>query len=594
MSGINCITFHGRCISHFSRLEPSHTLLDNVDVFCHSNAFDNRRAFPAPDYTSSFFLQCRQHVPPQQLHSKPSQQIYDDLVDAVTKSTSKRAEMMLMDIFVIALEYIKSVALRRMTLTHPVSADDVTWVLTVPVCCSEPAKHFMREAATKAGFIKGGSDDEDLVLCMEPIAACLALGDRLQWRMGDRYLVIDCGGGTVDISAFEVISSAPPSLEQLGEASGGPWGSTNVDRQFEAYLKASGDFVLSVAQEAGARALESFFASSASYRINQAWERAKIGLRSLDHDCRIDLSELSREPLEVTKDEMDEGRRLKNIGGTEFVGGHGTFELVLRPALLRKFFNNQCENISGAVSEQLERPHLQGLSAVVMVGGFSGSVHVQEAVRACVARRYPDGSVQVSIPKSPDLAIVEGAAHFVSAPLPSGAVGLDGQQLPAAPRFAAVTSANSYGIVVSETGGGVVPAFFDPFFLKGQGYEMNHTVTKNYVIQNDIPFTLSVSSCASPHVHPGCNRLADIGGLTSLQRQEFSVPPPPQVVDVGCCGMKKPNARTEPGKTEINVEFSLIGIELHARVKSDTGQVMLQQAVPFLRHEGGPPPYASF
>ncbi|CAM9559388.1 unnamed protein product, partial [Ectocarpus sp. 8 AP-2014] len=354
------------------------------------------------------------------------------------------------------------------------------------------------------------------------------------------------------------------------------------------------DFVLSVAQEAGERSLESFFSSSASYRINQAWERAKISLRSVDHDCRIDLSELSREPLEVTTEEMDEGRGLKNRGGTEFVGGHGTFDLVLRPALLRKFFKEQCKNISGAVSEQLERPHLQGLSAVVMVGGFSGSVHVQqEAVRACVARKYPDRSVEVSIPKSPDLAIVEGAAHFVSAPPASGAVGPGGQQLPAAPRFAAVTSANSYGIVVSETGGGVIPAFFDPFFLKGQGYEMNHMVTKNYVIQSDIPFTLSVSSCASPHVHPGCNRLTDIGGLKSLQSQEFSVPPPPPVVEVGCCGMMKPKARTELNRIEITVEFSLIGIELHVRVRSGTGQVMLQQAVPFLRHEGAPPAYGS-
>ena len=45
----------------------------------------------------------------QQLHSKPSQQNYDDLIGAVTKSASKRAEMMLLDIFVVALEYIKSV-----------------------------------------------------------------------------------------------------------------------------------------------------------------------------------------------------------------------------------------------------------------------------------------------------------------------------------------------------------------------------------------------------------------------------------------------------------------------------------------------------
>lgn len=47
-----------------------------------------------------------------------------------------------------------------MTVTEAVKAEDVTWVLTVPVCCSEPAKYFMRQAAMQAGFIKGGDDDE--------------------------------------------------------------------------------------------------------------------------------------------------------------------------------------------------------------------------------------------------------------------------------------------------------------------------------------------------------------------------------------------------------------------------------------------------
>ena len=31
--------------------------------------------------------------------------------------------------------------------------------------------------------------DQDLVLCMEPIAACLALENRLSWAMSDKYLV---------------------------------------------------------------------------------------------------------------------------------------------------------------------------------------------------------------------------------------------------------------------------------------------------------------------------------------------------------------------------------------------------------------------
>ena len=49
--------------------------------------------------------------------------------------------------------------------------------------------------------------------------------------------MIDCGGGTVDISAFAVVSTEPVRLDQVGKAVGGPWGSTNVDRQFEGYLK---------------------------------------------------------------------------------------------------------------------------------------------------------------------------------------------------------------------------------------------------------------------------------------------------------------------------------------------------------------------
>lgn len=51
-------------------------------------------------------------------------------------------------------------ALESMTVTQAVRAEDVMWVLTVPVCCTEPAKHFMRRAAIQAGFIKGGDDDE--------------------------------------------------------------------------------------------------------------------------------------------------------------------------------------------------------------------------------------------------------------------------------------------------------------------------------------------------------------------------------------------------------------------------------------------------
>lgn len=40
----------------------------------------------------------------------------------------------------------------------------------------------------------------------------------------------------MDISAFGVVSVAPTGLEQCTGASGGPWGSTYADKQFESYL----------------------------------------------------------------------------------------------------------------------------------------------------------------------------------------------------------------------------------------------------------------------------------------------------------------------------------------------------------------------
>lgn len=38
-------------------------------------------------------------------------------------------------------------------------------------------------------------------------------------------------------------------------------------------------------------------------------------LKSVGGECRVDLSELSRDPLEVDMESMDNGRRLKNRGG---------------------------------------------------------------------------------------------------------------------------------------------------------------------------------------------------------------------------------------------------------------------------------------
>lgn len=50
-------------------------------------------------------------------------------------------------------------------------------------------------------------------------------------------MVLDCGGGTIDIAAHRVTSASPLMLKEIEEPTGGAWGSTVVDSKFKAFLK---------------------------------------------------------------------------------------------------------------------------------------------------------------------------------------------------------------------------------------------------------------------------------------------------------------------------------------------------------------------
>lgn len=83
---------------------------------------------------------------------------------------------------------------------------------------------------------------ENLSLCLEPEAACLsvALNKMEPWENETKLMVLDCGGGTIDITTHHVKSSSPLALEELHEPTGGPWGSTMVDAKFKDFIKVIG------------------------------------------------------------------------------------------------------------------------------------------------------------------------------------------------------------------------------------------------------------------------------------------------------------------------------------------------------------------
>ncbi|XES00224.1 hypothetical protein HEP87_58830 [Streptomyces sp. S1D4-11] len=131
--------------------------------------------------------------------------------------------------------------IKRMTYTER----EVRWCITVPAIWDDEDKAVLRRLAVDAGF---PGDPERLLLAIEPEAAALychlrmpdAASDphrraRLPLHLdGFRSVVVDCGGGTVDITAYESHGDAGPSiaLREIGLATGGWLGSEYVNQAF--------------------------------------------------------------------------------------------------------------------------------------------------------------------------------------------------------------------------------------------------------------------------------------------------------------------------------------------------------------------------
>lgn len=54
------------------------------------------------------------------------------------------------------------------------------------------------------------------------------------WSFTDKasVAIVDCGGGTIDIIIYQVISTQPPQFKEVVTGEGGKYGSTAIDRAF--------------------------------------------------------------------------------------------------------------------------------------------------------------------------------------------------------------------------------------------------------------------------------------------------------------------------------------------------------------------------
>ena len=212
------------------------------------------------------------------------QSIYEPT--AVAEDGQKRP---LIEVVSAALRHFKEDILAYLSCSSGVAVgvSEVIWILTIPAIYDDYAKNFMRHAAHNAGIIST-VDSSQLRLCLEPEAACLAMNIKEAPRLcspGSTIMIVDCGGGTVDITTHEIISSKPLRLKEVLPPTGGPWGSTCVDNAFKGWLRA---FL-------GTSKFDQVVHSAELLSLMLQWEDAKTNFGGKSDDrVRLNLGEVAR------------------------------------------------------------------------------------------------------------------------------------------------------------------------------------------------------------------------------------------------------------------------------------------------------------
>ncbi|KAL5012747.1 hypothetical protein ScPMuIL_011298 [Solemya velum] len=307
-------------------------------------------------------------------------------------------------VFSLAIKFLKEDLLQNCKdKLADLYEEDIHWVLTTPAIWSDAAKQFMREAAVKAG-IRG----EALEIALEPEAASIycrhiPLKKSKQEEKvhvetlnpGSKYLVVDVGGGTVDITAHEVTQNR--SIKELHQVSGGPWGGTKVDDEFRQLLMSIlGAPVFKKFQEDN---MEDYLELFREFELLK--RDIKPGANN-KQTFRVPAS--LKEVFETeTKEKIQDVINDMNIRGkVKWIKD----KMQIEASLMEQFFEKAIREIIKHIESLLQLPKLEFVTTILMVGGFSESAMLQEAVKSKFSNK------QVLIPPDAGAAVLKGAVMY--------------------------------------------------------------------------------------------------------------------------------------------------------------------------------------
>ncbi|CAG8445838.1 3628_t:CDS:2 [Acaulospora morrowiae] len=266
----------------------------------------------------------------------------------------------------------------------------VLLIFTIPAEFDSNAIGIMRECALKANLIEE-RDSQNLLFTTEPEAAaihCIKTLPEHDLKTGASFMVVDCGGGTVDLTTRKLLAGG--KLSEITERTGDYCGGSFVDREFLKFLgKKVGDSAIKLVEENHYGQLQ--------YMVQEFCRRVKIpftGNPDVYKSFELDIEDVCPVLMQYVrgeeKDKMEENKWVVII---DFSDVKAMFDPVVDRII--RLIRNQLDSCSDC-------------SAMFLVGGFSESKYLQSRIH----REFDREVENISVPTHPISAIVKGAVQF--------------------------------------------------------------------------------------------------------------------------------------------------------------------------------------
>ncbi|CAJ0847791.1 12914_t:CDS:10 [Entrophospora sp. SA101] len=265
---------------------------------------------------------------------------------------------------------------------------NVFLILTVPSEWSSHAKLTIKKCAYDAKLINN-KDSSNLQIITEPEAAamyCRKLMKKHFFRIrGKKYLIVDCGGGTVDLTMRKLLPNK--QLGEVTEHSGDLCGGSFVDLEFVKYIgrKVGGDAIKSLKEKKHGQY---------QYMIQKFCDNVKFKFKDGENEnfeYDFDIEEICPALKDYITDELKEN---------EWV-------ITLDYETVKTFFDPVIGRIIRLIRRQLEESD-GDCSAIFLVGGFSESLYLQKRIKG----EFKKHVSIVSVPSEPACAVVRGAVEY--------------------------------------------------------------------------------------------------------------------------------------------------------------------------------------